>query len=552
MGVTQYIGSRYVPVFADPADWNNTRAYEPLTIVLHEGNSYTSKQYVPKGVDISNADFWAETGNYNSQVEQYRKEVLALDGRVTTNANGISSLDAQMAGTQNSGLLNKINGNSEKITANENAIKSYLNLADYIDNFNGGNLNDAFSKALADYPDATHVVIPAGNYVITETIDLTKTKITHLEGTACKIKATATMDYMVQTNAYNTITDGLDLDGNWLSAGIMANTQSTVRNCYIANCTGDYIGGYKQGLHLYNLRLVNPLPREHHDTQGIACGTDALIESVWAWGFRTAINAASNSAIATAYFWNYWSDENCVGIYSTGVLQITNVYFDCINTPIIAKCNVSNMFVYVNGHDIKYNTNPYYKFSNHIYSNTNVLGYYCATESDFDREFAQPNTYIDPSVTFITNTTKTNSNFDGVEFNYLTPDVSAVDKSICYMPKDFTTGKYYKIGEIHHDQYYTVMLMLTSRIENGGILTITDARIKSAQGFFNTHFFNSSSIAFNEENNVLSIYCKMNDAYLSSVQLSVIMGGPGARGVYLMPTAEESTLTSYNRTVTDV
>jgi hypothetical protein len=75
MATTQYIGSRYVPVFADPIDWDNTKAYEPLTIVTHEGNSYTSKQYVPTGIDIANMSYWALTGNYNAQIEQYRKEV---------------------------------------------------------------------------------------------------------------------------------------------------------------------------------------------------------------------------------------------------------------------------------------------------------------------------------------------------------------------------------------------------------------------------------------------------------------------------------------------
>lgn len=74
MAVTQYIGARYVPVFADPVDWDDTRTYEPLTIVLHGGNSFTSKQYVPKGIAIDNEDFWALTSNYNAQIELYRKE----------------------------------------------------------------------------------------------------------------------------------------------------------------------------------------------------------------------------------------------------------------------------------------------------------------------------------------------------------------------------------------------------------------------------------------------------------------------------------------------
>lgn len=82
-GVTQYIGARYVPIFADPVEWDNTRAYEPLTIVLHNGSSYTSKQSVPPGTDISNTSYWVATGNYNEQVEQYRREVSHYAQAVT-------------------------------------------------------------------------------------------------------------------------------------------------------------------------------------------------------------------------------------------------------------------------------------------------------------------------------------------------------------------------------------------------------------------------------------------------------------------------------------
>ena len=78
MATTQYIGARYVPIFADPAEWDSTKQYEPLTIVLHEGNSYTSMQYVPAGIEITNEKFWALTGNYNAQVEAYRREVRAI------------------------------------------------------------------------------------------------------------------------------------------------------------------------------------------------------------------------------------------------------------------------------------------------------------------------------------------------------------------------------------------------------------------------------------------------------------------------------------------
>lgn len=82
VGTRQYIGARYVPIFGrkgeESIEWDNSAPYEPLTIVLHEGNSYTSKQYVPAGIEITNEKFWALTGNFNAQIEAYRKEVRGI------------------------------------------------------------------------------------------------------------------------------------------------------------------------------------------------------------------------------------------------------------------------------------------------------------------------------------------------------------------------------------------------------------------------------------------------------------------------------------------
>ena len=70
MAVTQYIGARYVPMFADPIDWDSTKEYEPLTIVTYQGASYTSRQSVPAGVSITDQNYWVLTGNYNAQVSR--------------------------------------------------------------------------------------------------------------------------------------------------------------------------------------------------------------------------------------------------------------------------------------------------------------------------------------------------------------------------------------------------------------------------------------------------------------------------------------------------
>ena len=100
MAVTQYIGARYVPLFADPIDWDSTKTYEPLTVVYNKGNSYTSRQYVPAGIDISNDTYWARTGNYNAQIEQYRSEVATFDDRITTNETNITDLQNATVGTE--------------------------------------------------------------------------------------------------------------------------------------------------------------------------------------------------------------------------------------------------------------------------------------------------------------------------------------------------------------------------------------------------------------------------------------------------------------------
>ena len=118
--MNQYIGARYVPIFGrkgeESIQWDNTKPYEPLTVVLYQGNSYTSRQFVPEGIDINNEGYWAETGNYNAQIEQYRNEVLGFDDAISANAADIVTLKAQTAGTAESGLKTAIDANADDIS----------------------------------------------------------------------------------------------------------------------------------------------------------------------------------------------------------------------------------------------------------------------------------------------------------------------------------------------------------------------------------------------------------------------------------------------------
>lgn len=89
MSVREYVGARYVPIVV--GEWDNTRTYEPLMVVTYQGNSYTSRQYVPTGIEITNESYWVLSANYNAQVEAYRQEVAAFDSRITNNTTNIAN-----------------------------------------------------------------------------------------------------------------------------------------------------------------------------------------------------------------------------------------------------------------------------------------------------------------------------------------------------------------------------------------------------------------------------------------------------------------------------
>lgn len=151
MSVREYIGARYVPIFADPVAWDNVRTYEPLTIVQYQGNSYTSKQYVPSGIDISNETYWVLSGNYNAQVEQYRQEVNAVEDRIDDIDSEIDDINESIA---------------------EVAEKTPVYVEDY--GAIGDGVTDctaAIQNAIDDNPLST-VTFKGGVYVITDTLFL--------------------------------------------------------------------------------------------------------------------------------------------------------------------------------------------------------------------------------------------------------------------------------------------------------------------------------------------------------------------------------------------
>lgn len=90
MGVNRYIGARYVPKFM--GQWQLSVTYEPLSIVTHNGTSYTSKKVVPANTplpDNVDSEFWAVTGITDSQI-------LQINSRLNNHDSQIADLNANL------------------------------------------------------------------------------------------------------------------------------------------------------------------------------------------------------------------------------------------------------------------------------------------------------------------------------------------------------------------------------------------------------------------------------------------------------------------------
>lgn len=171
-GVRQYVGARYVPVFASPLEWSDTREYEPLTIVTYQGNSYTSMQYIPTGISIADTAYWALTGNFNAQVEAYRAEVRAFDDRINANATAINTNTAA------------ISANTAAISANAAAINT-----------------NAAAIAQEKTDRTTNVMLAFGDSYGVDTISQGPV---WCEITANKLQATELHNYCVSGATFNT------------------------------------------------------------------------------------------------------------------------------------------------------------------------------------------------------------------------------------------------------------------------------------------------------------------------------------------------------------
>jgi hypothetical protein len=142
-----YVGNRYVPkILRDDDLWSNEKEYEALTVVPWQGNSFTSRQFVPKGVDILNKDYWACTGNYSAQVEQYRQETQNAVTNVNTKLDNFSM-------TQDGKFEIMLNNYKKDINAYADGKYNDINTEINTINTNLTNAESAINSSMTAYED---------------------------------------------------------------------------------------------------------------------------------------------------------------------------------------------------------------------------------------------------------------------------------------------------------------------------------------------------------------------------------------------------------------
>lgn len=333
--VRQYIGARYVPLFADPAEWDNTKTYEPLTIVLHEGNSYTSRQYVPAGVDITNTDFWALTGNYNAQIEAYRKDTQRALTLAQTNKENLL-LKADSATTYSK------TETDDRIAT----LRPVSNVLDYgVKNDGQTDVTDALNAILAT--GHNNLFFPDGVYTISDTLNVPQgSRITLSSGAI--IRANSDMGTMIALSrvidsTVSTVIGGNgQIDGNGHATNGIVGTGTTINinGIQISNCKGIALDlSHAHAAIVNNIVIVgNGSETVAPTTIGIRTNFDSQFSNIRMWCVWKMIETRGMNLFTNIYGWAGGAFNGSVGFdnYDNNEIDIRgeNIYVDCFLTAI--------------------------------------------------------------------------------------------------------------------------------------------------------------------------------------------------------------------------
>lgn len=111
-----FIGERYIPLFANPVEWDSSRAYEHLTIVMYEGEGYTSRYAVPPGIAIDDGKYWVKTFPRSPKIIEIEALIESIKSELSNQADEIAYIKEQIK------KLGEIDLLEERITEAEQEI----------------------------------------------------------------------------------------------------------------------------------------------------------------------------------------------------------------------------------------------------------------------------------------------------------------------------------------------------------------------------------------------------------------------------------------------
>lgn len=167
MAVRQYIGARYVPLYM--GDWDNTRNYEPLSIVTDaNGNSFTSMKDVPAGTPLNNRDYWVQTSSFSGAVDALgrrvsdaEEQIEGLHGDIDRVQTEINAVEAEIEEMKSNGLLVALGDSFLAATALPDSDRAVTKIAENL----GMEKKNFCSNGAGFFEDATY------NNVLKEFLD---------------------------------------------------------------------------------------------------------------------------------------------------------------------------------------------------------------------------------------------------------------------------------------------------------------------------------------------------------------------------------------------
>lgn len=132
--------------FADPIQWDITKQYPPLTLVIDNNKAYLSMQSVPAGMPLSNTDYWQnifDMSELYNEVDQLREDVESEVGQLRED------------------VESEVQEISDNTVKNNNS-KKVLWIGDSYSTWNNGTLYNTFLSASGLNPDNCHNLAVSG------------------------------------------------------------------------------------------------------------------------------------------------------------------------------------------------------------------------------------------------------------------------------------------------------------------------------------------------------------------------------------------------------